>query len=261
MNQPYEHRTLTPLAKLLVERVIENTNRKLVAGFRNKVDTQANATSAATPDNRVLRDLSDALVSEIESLQAGASPLEGSQEDALVVLCELKQQLDELLALADGYAHCRQEVGRLASVQGQQETELTALQASIEAQNQKLVASTLARVQKEGAIRKGLEQHQQKLIAQQGQAEVLKQQLAASSLARESLSTTVTTALKKLALATSTQAQRVDSVEERLASLVERQREGEAQPQLGWATYLERNAVSLAALAVAVFSLGLNLLG
>jgi len=166
-------------------------------------------------------------------------------------LDEPKQQLDELLALAEGHAFCRQEVERLESVQGQLAIELAALQASGEVQNRKLVASTLARVQKEGAIRKSLEQHQE--------------QLAASNLAREALSTTVTTALKRLALATSTQAQRVDSIEARLASLAERQRECELQWQqlagTGWAAYLERNAVPLVALAVAVFALGLNLFG
>ncbi len=95
--------------------------------------------------------------------------------------------------------------------------------------------------------------------------EQYQEQLAASNLAREALSTTVTTALKRLALATSTQAQRVDSVETHLASLVERQRECELQLQqvcgTGWAVYLERNAVPLVALAVAVFALGLNLFG
>ena len=159
---------------------------------------------------------------------------------------------------ANEHRNCSQALEHLASVQGQQEAELTALQASIEAQNQKLVASTLARVQKEGVIRKSLEQHQQKLNTHVGQLEELKQHLVASNLARESLSATVTTALKKLALATSTQAQRADSVEARLA---EYQRECEKQLQPGWATYLERNAVSLVALAVAVFTLGLNLLG
>lgn len=164
---------------------------------------------------------------------------------------EPKQQLDDLPAPAEGHVFCRQEVERLESVQAQHALELAELQASGEAQNRKLVASTLARVQKEGAIRKSLEQYQE--------------QLAASNLARDALSTTVTTALKRLALATSTQAQRVDSVEARLASLAERQRECELQLQQlagpGWAAYLERNAVPLVALAVAVFALGLNLFG
>ena len=128
-----------------------------------------------------------------------------------------------------------------------QATEQGALLASIEVLNKKLVASTLARVQKERAIRKSLEQHQQ--------------QLAASNLAREGLSTTMTTALKKLALATSAQADRVDSVESRLASLAERQCECEQQPAPGWPAYLERHTVSMLALAVAVFTLGLHLLG
>ncbi|MEX5502491.1 hypothetical protein Q1J61_01745 [Pseudomonas putida] len=222
-------------------------------------------TQLHTANNKVLRGFNDALVSEIERLQADTSTLEGNQDGALMVLCEFKQQIDELLALSDGYAYCTQEVERLAWVQGKQETELTALQAGIDAQNQKLVTSTLARVQKEGVIRKTLEQHQQRLIAQQGQLDELNKHLVGSNLARESLSTTMTTALKKLALATSTQAQRVDSVEARLASLAERQRECELQLQqlagTGWAVYLERNAVPLVALAVAVFALGLNLFG
>ena len=45
MNQPYQHRTLSPLANLIVDRAIENTNRKLVAGFRNKKNSQPNAKS------------------------------------------------------------------------------------------------------------------------------------------------------------------------------------------------------------------------
>ncbi|MBK4993401.1 hypothetical protein IAE39_001575 [Pseudomonas sp. S37] len=88
-----------------------------------------------------------------------------------------------------------------------QASQQEALQARIEVLNQKLVASTLARVQKEGALRKSLEQLQQ-----------------------------------------------------RLAALTARQGESQLQPEPGWAAYLERNAVSLLALAVAVFTLGLHLL-
>nr|WP_241496077.1 hypothetical protein [Pseudomonas putida] len=235
MNQLYEHGTLTPLANPIVDRVIETTLGSL----------------DAASDNKVLRGLNDALAGEIERLHADAANPDGDPHGPLRVLRELRQQLDQLLALADGHALCRQEVERLASVQGQHAIEMAALQASAEVQNRKLVASTLARVQKEGAIRKSLEQYQE--------------QLAASNLAREALSTTVTTALKRLALATSTQAQRVDSVETRLASQAERQRECELQLQqltgTDWAAYLGRNAVPLAALAVAVFALGLNLFG
>ncbi len=126
-------------------------------------------------------------------------------------------------------------------------TEHEALQASIEALNKKLVASTLARVQKEGAIRKSLEQYQQ--------------QLAASNQAREELSITVTTALKKLVLATSAQADRMDSVETRLTGLAKHQCGCASQSAPGWSAYLERHGVSLVALAVAVFTLGLHLLG
>ncbi|CAI3806081.1 hypothetical protein GLGCALEP_04084 [Pseudomonas sp. MM221] len=233
MNQLYEHGTLTPLAKPIVDRVIESALGSL----------------DAITDNKVLRGLNDALAAEIERLHVDAANPDGDPHDPLRVLRELKQQLDELLALVDGHALCRQTVERLAAVQGQHAIEMAALQTGAEVQNRKLVASTLARVQKEGVIRKSLEQYQE--------------QLAASNLAREALSTTVTTALKRLALATSSQAQRVDSVEAHLASLAERQRECELQLQqvcgTGWAVYLERNAVPLVALAVAVFALGLNL--
>nr|WP_240495553.1 hypothetical protein [Pseudomonas putida] len=232
MNQLYEHGTLTPVAKPIVDRVIETALGSL----------------DATSDNKILRGLNDALAGEIERLSADVATPDGDLQGPLRVLRELRQQLDELLALADGHALCRQAVERLASVQGQHEIEMAALQASAEVQSRKLVASTLARVQKEGAIRKSLEQYQEQL-----------------AVARDALSTTVTTALKRLALATSTQAQRVDSVETHLASLVERQRECELQLQqvcgTGWAVYLERNAVPLVALAVAVFALGLNLFG
>ena len=51
----------------------------------------------------------------------------------------------------------------LIQIQGNQQTELTALDAKIDAQHQKLVTSTLARVQKEAVIRKNLEQHQHKV--------------------------------------------------------------------------------------------------
>ncbi|MFJ2524139.1 hypothetical protein ACIOWB_13420 [Pseudomonas capeferrum] len=222
-------------------------------------------TQLHTANNKVLRGFNDALVREIERLQADAVTLEGNQEGVLVVLCEFKQQIDDLLAMADGYAYCTQEVERLAWAQGKQETELTALDAKIDAQHQKLVTSTLARVQKEAVIRKNLEHHQHKIAAQEGQLEELKKNLNASNLARESLSTTVTTALKKLALATSTQAQRVDRMEAQLATLLDNQRQCQAQlAQLaapGWVAYLGRNAVSLVALAAAVFALGLNLRG
>ncbi|MFG0532859.1 MULTISPECIES: hypothetical protein [Pseudomonas] len=152
-----------------------------------------------------------------------------------------------LTPLAEANGNTMHESHLEADASAQQATEHEALQASIEALNKKLVATTLARVQKEGAIRKHLEQCQQ--------------QLAASNQAREGLSITVTTALKKLALAASTQADRVDSVEARLTGLAERQCKCVAQSAAGWPAYLERHGVSLVALAVAVFTLGLHLLG
>ncbi|MNT65821.1 hypothetical protein D3C72_2038320 [compost metagenome] len=66
---------------------------------------------------------------------------------------------------------------------------------------------------------------------------------------------------QRLALAASTQADRVDSVETRLTGLAERQCQCVAQSAAGWPAYLERHGVSLVALAVAVFTLGLHLLG
>lgn len=46
MNQPYEQKTLSPLANLIVDRAIENANRKLIAGFRNKDNSRPNAKTA-----------------------------------------------------------------------------------------------------------------------------------------------------------------------------------------------------------------------
>jgi len=50
-------------------------------------------------------------------------------------------------------------------------------------------------------------------------------------------------------------------VETRLTGLAERQCQCVAQSAAGWPAYLERHGVSLVALAVAVFTLGLHLLG
>lgn len=152
-----------------------------------------------------------------------------------------------LTPLAEANGKTMHESHLEADASTPQAIEHEALLASIEMLNKKLVATTLARVQKEGAIRKHLEQCQQ--------------QLAASNQAREGLSITVTTALKKLALAASTQADRLDSVEARLTRLAEHQCECMSQSAASWPAYLERHAVSLVALAVAAFTLGLHLLG
>lgn len=42
MGPHYEQQSLSPLANLIVDRAIENTNRKLVAGFRNKKNSRPN---------------------------------------------------------------------------------------------------------------------------------------------------------------------------------------------------------------------------
>lgn len=46
MGSQYEQNSLSPLANLIVNRAIENTNRKLVAGFRNKNNSRPNAKTA-----------------------------------------------------------------------------------------------------------------------------------------------------------------------------------------------------------------------
>ena len=43
MGPQYEQKSLSPLASLIVDRAIENTNRKLIAGFRNKNNSRPNA--------------------------------------------------------------------------------------------------------------------------------------------------------------------------------------------------------------------------
>ncbi len=46
MGPQYEQKALSPLANLIVDRAIENTNRKLIAGFRNKKNSRPNAKTA-----------------------------------------------------------------------------------------------------------------------------------------------------------------------------------------------------------------------
>ena len=70
-----------------------------------------------------------------------------------------------LTPLAEANGNTMHEPHHEADASAQQAPGHDALQASIEALNKKLVATTLARVQKEGAIRKHLEQCQQQLAA------------------------------------------------------------------------------------------------
>lgn len=81
-------------------------------------------TQVHTVNNNVLRGFNDALVREIERLQADTQTLDGNQNGALVVLYEFKHQIDELLALADGYEYCRIAVSQLAAAQNSHEAEL-----------------------------------------------------------------------------------------------------------------------------------------
>lgn len=46
MEVQHAQKSLSPLANLIVDRAIENTNRKLIAGFRNKNNSRPNAKSA-----------------------------------------------------------------------------------------------------------------------------------------------------------------------------------------------------------------------
>jgi hypothetical protein len=66
-------------------------------------------------------------VRAIERLKGNSQTLEGNQNGALLVLYEFKHQIDELLALADGYEYCRHAVSQLAAAKNNHETELQAL--------------------------------------------------------------------------------------------------------------------------------------
>ena len=206
-------------------------------------------TQVHTVNNNVLRGFNEALVREIERLQTDTQTLEGNQNGALVVLYEFKHQIDELLALADGYEYCRHAVNQLAAAQNNHETELQALS---------LAFSNGARMQEQlnAASSRHLAQQSDAQVGQQKHIERLTKLLGSEIQARERLSTVMTTSLKELSDASETLAQRFKHVESKTGELLENQQQFQArieqlEAQLlakpGW---LRQQAVAIVALVL-----------
>lgn len=209
-------------------------------------------TQVHTVNNNVLRGFNDALVREIERLQADTQTLDSNQNGALVVLYEFKHQIDELLALADGYEYCRQAVNQLATAQNTHEAELQAL-------NLAFVNGTQAQEQQAVEFKRQLDQHKEMQAAQQQQIERLTKLLGEEIQARERLAAS-------LEQTTGDLSQRLGRVEPSVGEWLESQQQArgrieqlEAQMQAapGW---LQRHVVALIALVMSGTALALSFL-
>ncbi|WP_454865889.1 hypothetical protein [Pseudomonas umsongensis] len=203
-------------------------------------------TQVHTVNNNVLRGFNDALVREIERLQEDAQTLEGNQNGALVVLYEFKHQIDELLALADGYEYCKHAVNQLATAQNNHETQLQALS---------LAFSNETRMQEQfnaSSLRQSAQQGEA-LGGQQKQVERVTKLLRSEIQAREHLSNSMTASLKEVSDANEVLAQRLERIESKVGELLENrqqtqtrieQLEAQLLAKPGW---LRQQAVALVA--------------
>ncbi|WP_438284185.1 hypothetical protein [Pseudomonas alabamensis] len=203
-------------------------------------------TQVHTVNNNVLRGFNDALVREIERLQADTQTLEGNQNGALVVLYEFKHQIDELLALADGYEYCRHAVNQLATSQNNHETELQALSLVFSngtRKQEQLNAESSRQLAQQGEVQR----------TQQKQVERVTKLLGSEIQARERLSISTRGSLKEVSDASESLAQRLERVESQMGELMENQQQTQArieqlEEQLlakpGW---LRQQAVALVA--------------
>ncbi|ODB38135.1 hypothetical protein A9L43_20945 [Pseudomonas mosselii] len=213
-------------------------------------------TQMHTVNNNVLRGFNDALVREIERLQADTQTLEGNQNGALVVLYEFKHQIDELLALADGYEYCRHAVNQLATAQNNHEAELQALSLAFSngtRTQEKLNAVSSRQLAQLGDSHGGQQKHIERVTKLLGR----------EIQARERLSTSMTASLKEVSVASEALAQRVEWVESKMSELLENQQRSQArieqlEAQLlvktGW---LRQQAVALVAVVLSGAALAL----
>ena len=206
-------------------------------------------TQVHTVNNSVLRGFNDALVYEIEHLQKDTETLEGNQGGALVVLYEFKHQIDELLALADGYEYCRHAVNQLAAAQNGHETDLHALS---------LAFSSGSRMQEQ------LNASCSRQLAEQGEAQGIQQKqiervtklLGSEFQARENLSTLMTVSLKGMSDANEALDKRLKRVESKMTELLENQQQTQARIEqleaklLAKPGWLRQQAVALVAVVL-----------
>jgi chaperonin cofactor prefoldin len=204
-------------------------------------------TQVHTVNNNVLRGFNDALVREIERLQADTQTLEGNQNGALVVLYEFKHQIDELLALADGYEYCKHAVSQLAAAQNSHETGLHQLNLAFSngTQVQEQLNETTARQ---------LIQQREDQGAQQKQIERVTKLLGSEIQARKRLSTEMAASLKQVSEKLD---QHLERVESKLGSLHENQQRTQARIEqmeaqlLAKSSWLREQAVALVAIVLA----------
>lgn len=174
-------------------------------------------TQVHTVNNTVLRGFNDALVREIERLQVDAQTLEGNQNGALVVLYEFKHQIEELLALADGYEYCREAVSQLARSQNEHEADLQALSQAF---------SGGARLQEQlnAETSRQLAHHGEDQEALRQQVVRMTELLGSEVRTREDLSASMIASLKDISDASEALANRLECVESTMSRLLENQK-------------------------------------
>lgn len=208
-------------------------------------------TQVHTVNNNVLRGFNDALVREIERLQLDAETLEGNQNGALVVLYEFKHQIDELLALADGYEYCRHAVNQLAASQNNHEEELQELSLAF-------LNRTRMQEQHNATWLRQSAKLEEAYGALQKQIERITKLLGSEIQARERLSTSMTASLKEVSEALN---QRLEGVELKIDELLENRKqtqirieqlEAQVLAKPGW---LKQQAVALVAVLLSCAAL------
>ncbi|QEI06643.1 hypothetical protein FXN63_12965 [Pigmentiphaga aceris] len=206
-------------------------------------------TQVHTVNNNVLRGFNDALVREIERLQADTKTLDGNQNGALVVLYEFKYQIDEQLALADNYEYCLHAVDQLATEQNNHEAKLQALSLAFSDDTRKQEQLN-AESSRQLAHQEKVQQTQKQLVEQ------VATQLDGEIQTRERLSISMTGSLKKVNDASEALAQRLERAESKMGELLKNQEQTLAQikqleAQLldkpGW---LRQQAVALVAVVL-----------
>ncbi|BFN27505.1 hypothetical protein PSCT_03075 [Pseudomonas sp. SCT] len=214
-------------------------------------------TQVHTVNNNVLRGFNDALVREIERLQADAQTLEGNQNGALVVLYEFKHQIDELLVLSDGYEYCKNAVNQLAAAQNSHEMELQELT---------LAFSNGTRMQEQlnVASSRQLAEQAEAQGAQQKQIERVNQLLSSEINTRERLSASMTASLNEINQVVS---QRLEGIETRMCELLESQQQARSRIEqveaqlLAKPSWVQQQAIALFAVVLSSATLAFLMLG
>lgn len=236
-------------------------------------------TQLHTVNNNVLRSFNDALVRKIELLQTDSQTLEGNQNGSLVVLCEFKRQIDDLLQLYDGYERCNRELTHLQWTQANHVSEmadmrirhdnlLTSNSHRIEALSHSFTTDSQSRTQQNAEFKTILTRHSDTLAVQTRKIEALDAALITADKTIERLSLQVTASLGELNKSDTLQNERLKVLEAQLRTLLENQRQSEARMSLieqntsakpKWIDHLRQQAIALAALMFAAAALAVNI--